>query len=121
MTTKQQAEKEARKIFYKIERLVFDAVRTELKDELDAMIREYFAQNRQMDQQKPKQPRNENRTQTMAAKEVPFVEGDDDYATIRHIINDYIRHALEEQAPSIVAQTLAQALKTEAITTNRPS
>ena len=125
VTSKQQAEQEARAIFYKIEGLVFDAVRAELKDELEALIRHHFAQKRPLAPQDAKQPRNENRTATLTSGEtseaVPVAEEGDDYAAIRHIITDYVRQSIEDQAPAIVAQTLAHALKAETVTTKKPS
>ena len=118
MTIEQQAEKEAQKIFYKIENLVFDAVRVELKDEIDAIIDDHFAQERKLAQERAKQPRNENAT-SQGAKDKSLAA--DDYAAIRQIIDDYVRQSLEEQAPAIITKTLAHALSSEALTPKKPS
>ena len=128
MTTEQKAEEEAQKIFYKIESLVFDAVRTELKDEIDAIIDHHFAEERKLAQQAAQHPRNENETSQDAKDEI--LAGDDytaddlagdDYAAIRHIIDDYVRQSIEEQAPALIAKTLADALGIKAHTPKEPS
>ena len=69
MTSQALAKKEAQKIFYKIESLVFDAVRVELKDEIDAIITYYLTEERKLVQKSAKQPRNENVTTSEASQE----------------------------------------------------
>lgn len=125
MTSEQQAKKEAQKIFFKIESLVFDAVRAELQDEIDAIIDYHITQEKELAQQRTKTPRNENITASTTSREAATKElaasTTDDYATIRHIIDDYVRQSLEEQAPAIIAKILAQALASEALTAKEPS
>ena len=125
MTSEQRAKKEAQKIFYKIESLVFDAVRAKLQDEIDAIIDHHIAQEKKLAKQRIKQPRNENITSRTTSQETATKElaasTTDDYATIRHIIDDYVRQSLEEQAPAIIAKILAQALASKAITEKEPS
>lgn len=120
MTSKTQAETEAQKIFYQIEGLVFDALRTELKEEIDAIITYRLAQERHLRQQRAKQPLNENNTTSMTAEDETSgtlaAETADDYAAIRDIINAYVQQSLEDQAPAIIAKILEQALSSEAIT-----
>ena len=125
MTSEQQAKKEAQEIFYKIESLVFDAVRAELQDEIDAIIDHHIAQEKELAHKRTKTPRNENITASTTSQEAATKElgasTTDDYATIRHIIDDYVRQSLEEQAPAIIAKILAQALASEALTAKEPS
>ena len=137
MTSQALAKKEAQKIFYKIESLVFDAVRVELKDEIDAIITYYLTEERKLVQKSAKQPRNENVTTSEASQEtakqtaskdsekIPADEANDetgdDYAAIRQIIDDYIKQSLEEQAPAIIAETLSQALRAWDHNAKKPS
>ena len=129
MTSQALAKKEAQKIFYKIESLVFDAVRVELKDEIDAIITYYLTEERKLVHKSAKQPRNENATKSEDSEKIPADEANDetgdetgdDYAAIHQIIDDYIKQSLEEQAPTIIAETLSQALRAWDHSAKKPS
>lgn len=93
------ATKQARAIFYKIETLVYEAVRTEVDHEIEAAITAHFAKTTPPDNDET----YEENDRTNAAHHAEF-------AAIRHLISGYVAKVIEQEAPAIITKTLAKAL-----------
>ena len=104
-TDSAKADEQARLIFYKIEGLVFDALRQELAEITAPLIREHLA-NQAAHADKPaglpQSPHSEVHTQD---------NHKDPYHSIRNLITGFVQETLEEQAPQMIATILAKAFR----------
>ena len=102
------ADEQARLIFYKIETLVFDAVRQEFAEMTAPLIKAHLEEQALKDAPNPS---GEAGTQTPHQNQHDNQQDNqqDPYQVIRALITGFVHEALEEQAPHNVAQILAKA------------
>ena len=100
------AAEQARAIFYKIETLVYEAVRTEVDHEIEAAINAHFANKAA--QNKPH--RNDDDDDIAANDDISGAHSAE-FAAIRHLIASYVIEVIEQEAPAIITKTLAKALR----------
>ena len=97
------AAEQARAIFYKIETLVYEAVRTEVDHEIEAAINAHFANNA-ADNTSHRNDDDDAANDDIGAHSA-------DFAAIRHLISHYVIEVIEQEAPAIITKTLAKALR----------
>lgn len=101
---------EARQIFVKIEKLAFDAIREELKDDVDAIIDNFMEEGEQAhkEQSAPSKPAKAPTT-PHPLQDLAQIKAED-YDILRDLISSQVQEVLEEEAPAIVRRILASAL-----------
>ena len=114
-----QNERAARKIFYKIETLVFDAIRQELKTLTEPLIKERLADfekdpaTRHHDSQTVSTPQITPEAEQQSLPKNNQENHQDNHQNphqaIRALITAFVIETLEKQAPDVIARTLAQA------------
>ena len=97
------AAEQARAIFYKIETLVYEAVRTEVDHEIGAAINAHFG-NRSAQNRPHRNDDDDAAPDGITAHSAEF-------AAIRHLISSYVIEVIEQEAPAIITKTLATALR----------
>ena len=98
------AAEQARAIFYKIETLVYEAVRTEVDHEIEAAINAHFANSAAHNTPHRNDDNNDVANDSIAAHSAEF-------AAIGHLIAGYVIEVIEQEAPAIITKTLAKALR----------
>ncbi|MGC6516974.1 MAG: hypothetical protein ACON49_02995 [Candidatus Puniceispirillaceae bacterium] len=97
-----QADLQTRRLFFKIEKLLYEAVHNELEDIVRGLVITQLEEIKKEAQDKEK---------TASAPSQPSSSNDDDPAGhIRQLIRNYVITCLEEEAPKMIAKTLSVAL-----------
>lgn len=119
----EQAKRDANQVFYKIEAMLFDAVREEFKDNtaLADMIHSAITASQTNEdvasavhhaetQEAKSLEANSQEANSQEANTQKDSAQEESFAAIRDIITAYVIEAIEDQAPPLITKTLLHAL-----------